>query len=841
MKPETADRDDLHNPETGDGESAGSHDGRAPVVTVVGWPADDELPVAPTADVEERSDEQATELLRQLTNFHLYGRRADGGVDEAMPIPALLHPYRDLSRIRYEYPVCLDGFDPDTCARPLGDIVDDVLAGAATEGDEGEQMKRSLYRLESVMRSVTAREPGRRLSVVWERAATSLRSTSELRGKKQDLQREQLKAAREALVADGELLPCSGGTALRLFTRLAVAHWRDRVRGSNNDVKALIQDLKDILITDFQHSAEARSPERLGESLAADTGGVDAAAMSEILEQAPHADPLPKKRRDRIEKALAVLERVQPAFEATAADDNGAPFAVDRVMGDCAEAAREYGERLTLMVDFFKAVRLARLEASNGYRESVHDSFFKKFNAHHMTTEEQAQIPPVLLHLTRDTLDGGGMAALVDMLGSGMPVKVLWLLDDLCGSDGTKDEASATTSWAARLAGMVMGLGGAYALQAPLSRFSVVRSGLLAGFRYDGPALFSIYTAERQAPEGFPAYLAAAAATESRIFPVFEFDPGAGPTLAERMHVSENPQSESDWAASTLRYLTANGEEQTEDLTFTPADFLCLDPRLARYFWPVVAEQWHDDMAPLGDCLAMEPGEAAPKIPYILAVDDAGVLVRVVVTRELVSEAARTRAFWYTVRESGGINNSFANNLLAAEKQRLDEEMQKEIEAVEEHYASLLEQDVGELTREIVQRIANRLMGEPGDGSFTMAAPATVAPAPQVETASTEPTVAEAPAEEKAPVVEEDEDIGGMDDAYIDTPLCTTCNECTQLNAQIFAYNADKQAYVNDPAGGPYQDIVRAAELCPVHIIHPGKPKQGDVPEEWIKRAAPYN
>jgi ferredoxin len=82
-----------------------------------------------------------------------------------------------------------------------------------------------------------------------------------------------------------------------------------------------------------------------------------------------------------------------------------------------------------------------------------------------------------------------------------------------------------------------------------------------------------------------------------------------------------------------------------------------------------------------------------------------------------------------------------------------------------------------------------------------------------------------------------------IDDAYIDTPLCTSCNECTQLNGRIFVYNANKQAEIKDAAAGPFSDLVRAAELCPVHIIHPGKPKNpGEAGvDEWIKRAQRYN
>ncbi|MCA9521757.1 MAG: ferredoxin, partial [Myxococcales bacterium] len=102
--------------------------------------------------------------------------------------------------------------------------------------------------------------------------------------------------------------------------------------------------------------------------------------------------------------------------------------------------------------------------------------------------------------------------------------------------------------------------------------------------------------------------------------------------------------------------------------------------------------------------------------------------------------------------------------------------------------------------------------------------------------------VSEAPAAAAAPPEEED-DIAPLSDPYIDTPLCTTCNECTNLNGKLFAYNTNKQAVIADPAAGTYRELVIAAEKCPVRIIHPGQPKNPDEPEleALIARAKAFN
>ena len=60
---------------------------------------------------------------------------------------------------------------------------------------------------------------------------------------------------------------------------------------------------------------------------------------------------------------------------------------------------------------------------------------------------------------------------------------------------------------------------------------------------------------------------------------------------------------------------------------------------------------------------------------------------------------------------------------------------------------------------------------------------------------------------------------------WLETEECTACDECTKLNPKIFAYNNDKKAYIVDPDGGPYQDLVKAAEKCTARVIHPGLPK----------------
>jgi pyruvate-ferredoxin/flavodoxin oxidoreductase len=78
---------------------------------------------------------------------------------------------------------------------------------------------------------------------------------------------------------------------------------------------------------------------------------------------------------------------------------------------------------------------------------------------------------------------------------------------------------------------------------------------------------------------------------------------------------------------------------------------------------------------------------------------------------------------------------------------------------------------------------------------------------------------------------------------WIDTDECTACDECVDLNPEIFAYNDNHKAVIKDPAGGPYRDLVKAAERCTAQVIHPGLPRDRSEKdaEKWIKRAEKYN
>jgi ferredoxin len=152
----------------------------------------------------------------------------------------------------------------------------------------------------------------------------------------------------------------------------------------------------------------------------------------------------------------------------------------------------------------------------------------------------------------------------------------------------------------------------------------------------------------------------------------------------------------------------------------------------------------------------------------------------------------------------------------------------------EEQLESVRSEAAGEAMGQLVDVLMGADLSSVVDGGTQMA----TMPAPAATEAPAEAEAEAAPAAE-----EEEEEELGFDDPWLDTDMCTTCDDCMAINKMMFVYNDNKQAIIKDPKAGPYADLVEAAEICPAKCIHPGKPLDPNEPglDELIARAAPFN
>ena len=727
--------------------------------------------------------------------FFLTGRRPSEHLDAVDGLglrPALFAGYRELTQLRYDFPLLLvSGRTDKLFAQSLSGLVDDALAGIA-RGSDAERIRKHALRLEQEIRVLAAGGATGSLSALWDKAAGRL-----AKGADKSFE-DSLRRTRAAIKIDGEIADCDAALPARLLQHGWAAVQKQKAEGFRKELDRVVLKLSDILKADYERSEAGRSAKHLKAAVGSGFGDAfDFDAMSRLLSKALPKDAFPESRRKRIRELLDVLN-AQQFFPAPAAPAKKAAAAkhYSFLFDSCGDALAAFRERMPKLIELAKAIAVAELEIDGQYSESKHDALFEQFGANGLDPQDLAPFPDYLVCVNAGKMQAQEHAQLMEILSSSLPIKVLLQIDDILEESAAGEGGFTSGMRARQIANMAIGLNEVYVLQSASSNLYRFRERMLRGLAYRGPALFSVFSGASARASDLPPYLMSAAAMESRAFPAFTYDPSAGPNWASRFYLEANSQVDLDWPIQGFVYEDEQHQRVSEDLAFTIVDFVASDRRYARHLARVPRSKWNGSMIAVDESLSRERKGLPDKVPSVLMVDADNVLQKVIVDEKLIREARRCREMWHSLQELGGVHNSHAEKLLAREKKAWEERMQQEAEA---HAA---------------------------------AAPAAAAPA--ASTAAAAPAAASTAAEE--------EPQRSPDEAYIETPRCSTCNECTTLNPKMFGYDGNKQAYIADINAGTYAQLVEAAESCQVSIIHPGKPRNPKEPglEELIKRAEPF-
>jgi pyruvate-ferredoxin/flavodoxin oxidoreductase len=292
-------------------------------------------------------------------------------------------------------------------------------------------------------------------------------------------------------------------------------------------------------------------------------------------------------------------------------------------------------------------------------------------------------------------------------------------------------------------------------------------------------------------------------AVESRAFPLIRYNPDKGTLPEDCFDLEGNPSIDTDWPSYTLKYTDDEGKPASMEVPLTFADFAITEGRFRKQFRTVPRDAWNENLIPLVEFLDLSGEDREDKFPYIWALDKKNRLIRVIPAEPLVKSCEDRRNYWRLLKA------------LAARHEVVD-------------VAAIAEKARAEFAQSLAAKLL-QMVGEGGEVPVNGHTPAPVAlpalPAPGPAAVPAAPSSGDSMA------------------PWVESAMCTSCNECMNINSKIFAYDADKHAYVKDAKGGPYKDLVRAAEKCTAQVIHPGTPsdpKEKDL-DKLLKRAAKYN
>jgi hypothetical protein len=803
---------------------------------------------------ESKNDALEVGAIDLLRRFH-YGEPAaakNTTPPSGAVLPALLNAYRDASAIRYQYPLYLippDGTTQSVLAKPASEYLIESLEALAPGTDDARILKDNLPWIERYLRqNLSSSDPVDAPKLFAEAAAAMQQQLDLDPGSREKLDAE-LERLKGTLAADGQFLSYGPGVSLHLMLH-AIRHRHHQSREQlRQNIDTHIHGLQSLLDVEKSKTAGANEPGSVKTSVGNGSRHFDSGALSGILEQrvAGSVEML-AERRGRIEQALQELKAWQdsPVLVRFVGPDQGLSKSpeLELINSDdpCTTAAEVFASDAAEFARLFAALRIAALEIDTQYTPEIHDSWFANFDWQAFTNEEMQLVTRVVALVSADHLACDGLSSFSHLLGSRLPVHVMsWVR--AYDNPAAKPGEDPFDSYRFELGYFGVGHRQVVVAQTSAARHEDLMSGFLCALDSNRASLHLINrgTQTKTKKPLLDAWFVASAALESRAHPFILVNPDGGDHAAQRVSFGSNPQADTDWPLEKLEYRNADGEVTEMDLAFTFADYALLMPALHEHFRTVPVGFESADLMPVDQYLASDEDQLGHAVPYIWAIDDQDVLVRLVVSRALIFACRDRLNYWHTLQELAGIQNFYVEEAV----DRIIEEQRAAIEAereqLEKEHEEQLESARSEAAGEAMGQLVDVLMG--ADLSGMVAGGNALATMPAAAPAETEAPAEEAATEAEPEVEEEAEEELSFDEPWLDTAMCTTCDDCMGINKMMFVYNDDKQAIIKDAKAGPFAHLVAAAEICPAKCIHPGKPLDPSEAglDELIARAAPFN
>ncbi|MBI2566617.1 MAG: ferredoxin [Candidatus Schekmanbacteria bacterium] len=743
----------------------------------------------------------------------------------------------------------------EVAPQPLAALLETAIAAASSAGHDLSFLQLHRARLlAAIARTLAERESPDPVdvTVAFDRGCQAFTAAIDVSERGSQLVREGLAAVRAQLPAQGCLVGLDAYTVEAFYSAALNAVRREAVARVISDACQIEHALDRLLSVDRALDPEALSPAAVADGLGG--GGLlfDPAALSSTLPRKRGSRRMPERLREMVSWSYDTIQSFLARFESDIPDcvlvhSGNLSRAVRLPANAMLEHADPFGAAIGVydgwvahLSDLFRALRFGRKVAAGTLDLDAGPAPLPPFRYETCSPDELLLVPPVVVVEQAESDATESLSSLSSLLRSGRPIHVL-LTQSMTANDGG---SAAAPAHHAGLGFTAVAHREAFIVQSNLATPGHLLRGLLQLVVSSGPAAALI--GEPAWDEAGHPQVLVAAGHHARALPSFVYDPAKGESWATRFDLAENPDPELLWPRKTLSYLDGDGQEATLEVAFTFADAVALSPRHRDAFWVIPRAAWSDKQVPLADFVAATEESRAATIPFIWVVDERQQLQRAIVRWTLAYKTRDRMRTWRLLQELGGYQNVHAQRAAAATKEVVTAEAESErrrlLAAHEAEVAAVKEAAITEAVERMVAVLLDS--SEPlfgGAGPAVSFAPPAVSIRPAAELQPQAPAPEAAVAVTAAPEPEPESELS-FDQPYIESALCSSCNDCVKLNPLMFKYNDNRQAYLADTSAGTFAQLVEAAEKCPARCIHPGKPQgAAQVSPELLARAAVLN
>lgn len=357
--------------------------------------------------------------------------------------------------------------------------------------------------------------------------------------------------------------------------------------------------------------------------------------------------------------------------------------------------------QLRQSTDGFRLMRQARLELEHPADAAREGPALEQLSWRDLTPEERAICPPLLVIGGNDLLRGGGPAQIDKLLGSDLPIKVI-LLNEL--DLGLATEAALDTHLsAADDAGLDIALLALARRQACIAQTSLAAPEHLANclqtiLGFEGPALVHLHAPSPMRHGFAPEQMLERArqAMESRVLPLFLYDPSADGVFGSRLSLDGNPQPLAPWAG-----------DAAED-TPTPASWALGERRFSACFTRL--QQETPEPLPLADYLALDDAARAGKTPVVDGRAGDGSAVRFKVAPDLVRVCADRQQAWQVLQELAGLVTPFTARVEQSARDQVAAAHEAELASLRADYEARIDALQGEMLEKTRGEMRERML-----------------------------------------------------------------------------------------------------------------------------------